>query len=195
MQVRIPIEFSVANPQRVRNARFIASPNHNERPAGTAIDLLVIHSISLPPGRFGGPWIADLFLNRLDPAADPYFAEVHALRVSAHFLVRRRGGLVQFVPVDRRAWHAGRSSFAGRAECNDYSIGVELEGDDRHGFTASQYRRLASLTAALQKRFPGIGPERIVGHEHIAPGRKTDPGPAFDWPQFRALVRAAGGRA
>lgn len=164
------------------------SPNHDERPAETPIDLLVIHGISLPPGRFGGPWIADLFTNRLDPEAHPYFAEIHQLRVSAHVLIRRDGEVVQFVPTTRRAWHAGLSCFAGRERCNDYSIGIELEGVDDAPYEDAQYVRLVDVTAALRRAYPRITPERIVGHSDIAPGRKTDPGPAFDWARYRARV-------
>jgi len=148
----------------------------------------VIHNISLPPGDFGGPWIEDLFLNRLDPAAHPYFADIAALRVSAHLLIRRDGELIQFVDLRRRAWHAGSSGYQGRSACNDFSIGIELEGTDDIPFTDSQYWRLTTTTQAIQARFPAITTERIVGHSTIAPGRKTDPGPAFDWQQFRAAI-------
>lgn len=168
-----------------RGARFVASPNCDARPAGSDISLLVIHNISLPPDRFGGPWIEDLFLNRLDPAAHPYFADIHRLRVSAHCLIRRDGELVQFVPFDQRAWHAGVSSFEGRERCNDFSIGIELEGSDHRPFTARQYQRLRTLARALLRTYPAITPARIVGHSDIAPGRKTDPGPHFDWARFR----------
>lgn len=164
------------------------SPNADERPAGCAIDLLVVHSISLPPGRYGGPYIRDLFLNRLDPRAHPYFAAIAGLRVSAHLLVRRDGRVIQFVALDRRAWHAGLSSFRGRERCNDFSVGIELEGSDEMPFTQAQYLSLATLTAQIQALFPAITGERIVGHADIAPGRKTDPGPAFDWMRYRALL-------
>lgn len=172
-------------PALARGARFVASPNCDARPAGTDISLLVIHNISLPPDRFGGPWIEDLFLNRLDPAAHPYFAGIHQLRVSAHCLIRRDGELVQFVPFDQRAWHAGVSNFEGRERCNDFSIGIELEGSDHQRFTGRQYRRLGTLARALLRAYPAITPARIVGHSDIAPGRKTDPGPHFDWARFR----------
>ena len=164
---------------------FVASPNCDERPPGAAIELLVVHAISLPPGEFGGPGIEELFLNRLDPARHPYYAGVANLRVSAHFVVRRDGALVQFVPCSLRAWHAGHSSWRGRSRCNDFSVGVELEGSDDVPFEAQQYQALARLTTALRHAYPIID---ITGHSDIAPGRKTDPGPQFDWPRFRTLV-------
>jgi AmpD protein len=167
---------------------FVASPHCDARPAGCAIDLLVLHHISLPPGEFGGPGIVALFTNRLDPAAHPYYAAVAGMRVSAHFLIRRDGGLLQFVPCGARAWHAGESSWKGRAQCNDYSIGVELEGTGETPFTAAQYRQLARLTRALKARYPI---RDIVGHSDIAPGRKADPGPRFDWARYRSLLKAA----
>lgn len=170
---------------RLPAARFLASPNHDERPAGEPVTLLVVHAISLPPGRFAGNAVADLFTNRLDMSAHPYFAGLAGLRVSAHFFVRRRGELIQFVPASKRAWHAGISSWKGRARCNDFSVGVELEGTDETPFTAAQYRVLARLTRALQGVYP-IGD--VVGHADIAPGRKSDPGPCFDWARYRALV-------
>jgi N-acetyl-anhydromuramoyl-L-alanine amidase len=169
-------------------AKQISSPNHDARPPGARIDLLVIHGISLPPGQFGGSAIEDLFLNRLDCSAHPAFAPLRGLRVSAHFLIRRRGDLVQFVACDLRAWHAGASSWAGRSRCNDFSIGVELEGTDERAYTAAQYRQLVRLTLALRERYPIAD---IVGHSDIAPGRKTDPGPAFDWSSYRGQL--AGG--
>ncbi len=152
------------------------------------VSLLVIHGISLPPGRFGGPWIEDLFLNRLDPDADPYFRDICGLRVAAHLLIRREGELVQYVPLTRRAWHAGRSVFQGCGDCNDFSIGIELEGSDELPYTDIQYQVLARVTRAIMQAFPAITPERIVGHSDIAPGRKTDPGPAFDWCHFKGLL-------
>ena len=167
--------------------RFIASPNCDERPAGVAIELLVIHAISLPPGRFGGPGIEQLFLNRLDPAEDPYYAGIVGLKVSAHFLVRRCGAILQFVPCTQRAWHAGASTWRGRAGCNDFSIGVELEGTDEGPFEPPQYQSLASLTRALRAAYPIID---MAGHSDIAPGRKTDPGPHFDWALFRRSIES-----
>jgi len=171
-------------------ARRIASPNWDERPLGTDVELLVIHGISLPPGEFGSPWIDALFQNRLDPAAHPYFRAVARLRVSPHLLIRRDGELLQYVDLHKRAWHAGASSFAGRAACNDFSIGIELEGADRIPYEEDQYRVLARTTRTIRTRFPRIDPERIVGHSDIAPGRKTDPGAAFDWEYFRGLLAA-----
>jgi AmpD protein len=168
----------------LEGARFVPSPNCDERPEGTAIELIVVHAISLPPGDFGGPGIEQLFLNKLDPAAHPYYADIAALRVSAHFLVRRTGDLVQFVPCSMRAWHAGVSHWRGRAACNDYSIGIELEGTDEQPFEGCQYAVLARVTRALERAYPIAG---IAGHADIAPGRKTDPGPCFDWAHFHAL--------
>jgi len=164
---------------RLRPCRFVSSPNHDERPEGVAPSLLVVHSISLPPGEYGGEGIERLFTNRLDPSAHPYFAEIAGLRVSSHFLVRRSGELVQFVPTTRRAWHAGESSWRGRARCNDFSIGVELEGLDSAPFERAQYARLAALIGALRERLPL---RDLAAHSDVAPGRKTDPGADFDWP-------------
>ena len=161
------------------------SPNADERPPDADIDLLVIHNISLPPGQFGGGFISDLFLNRLDPATHPYFSDIAHLHVSAHLLIRRDGQVIQFVALDQRAWHAGQSVFCGRERCNDFSIGIELEGSDDIPFSEPQYRELARLTAQIRALFPKIGDDRIVGHSDIAPGRKTDPGPCFDWRGFR----------
>jgi AmpD protein len=175
-------------------ARHVDSPNFGERPAGAVIDLLVIHNVSLPPGEFGGPWVEALFCNRLDPTAHPYFATVANNPVSAHLFIRRDGEAMQFVALDKRAWHAGRSRWQGRVECNDYSIGIELEGTDDTPFTDAQYDRLVTLTREIMLRYPGITAERIVGHSDVAPGRKTDPGPAFDWVRYRALLARARGR-
>ncbi|ALP51809.1 N-acetyl-anhydromuranmyl-L-alanine amidase [Candidatus Tenderia electrophaga] len=172
----------------LRQARRLTSPNCDARPAGEAISLLVVHGISLPPRQYGGCYIEDLFCNRLDPAAHPYFAEIAELRVSAHVLIRRDGELLQFVPFAKRAWHAGVSCFQGRERCNDFSIGVELEGCDDEPYEPIQYRRLAQVTRGLMAAYPGITPERIVGHCDIAPGRKSDPGAAFDWGEFRRLL-------
>ncbi len=165
-------------------ARRVPSPNFDRRPADCDPDLLVIHCIALPPGRFGGPWIDALFQNRLPPTADPFFAGIAGLRVSAHLLIRRDGELVQYVPLHLRAWHAGASSFQGRSDCNDFSIGIELEGDLETPFAAAQYARLLEVTREIRRRHPRITRERIVGHEHIAPGRKRDPGPLFDWRRY-----------
>lgn len=169
-------------------ARQRPSPNQDERPVGLAVDLLVVHGISLPPGEFGGPWIDALFANALDPDAHPYFRAIADLRVSAHLLIRRDGEVVQYVPFHRRAWHAGASSFAGRSRCNDFSIGIELEGADDLPYDDRQYPRLAAVIAALRAAYPAIAPDRLVGHADIAPGRKTDPGPAFDWARLRRLL-------
>lgn len=171
------------------DARQVPSPNCDDRPAGVAIDLIVVHGISLPPGEFGGPWIDALFTNTLDPAAHPYFREIQGLRVSSHVLICRTGELVQYVPMQRRAWHAGQSCFAGRERCNDFSIGIELEGTDTIPYTDSQYQRLAAVIRVLLEAYPAITPERIVGHCDIAPGRKTDPGAVFDWRRLRRLLK------
>lgn len=160
----------------------LPSPNCDERPPGMAIDLVVIHAISLPPGEFGGAHVASLFRNTLDPDMHPYFAGISGLRVAAHFLIDRRGGLFQFVPCGMRAWHAGVSCWEGRERCNDFSIGIELEGTDDVPFEAVQYAVLDQLLAAVLARYPIAG---VVGHSDIAPGRKTDPGPCFDWSRVR----------
>ncbi|MFC3109089.1 1,6-anhydro-N-acetylmuramyl-L-alanine amidase AmpD [Undibacterium arcticum] len=183
-----PVRLVIAPDGWCRQALCEPSPNCDPRPADVALDLLVIHNISLPPGQFGGPYIADLFGNRLDCDAHPYFDQLRRLRVSAHFLIRRDAVLMQFVSVNDRAWHAGLSSFGGRERCNDFSIGIELEGSDFEPFTALQYTTLAALTQALQARYRLTD---VTGHEHIAPGRKTDPGPFFDWQRYRALVVGA----
>lgn len=177
------------------DAAHCPSPNCDERCAPDDISLIVVHGISLPPGEFGGPWITELFLNRLDPQAHPYFATIAALKVSAHVLIRRDGQIVQFVPFSKRAWHAGHSCFRGRSACNDFSIGVELEGADDIPYTEPQYRRLAALITALRHRYPGIAADAVTGHADIAPGRKTDPGPAFDWPLLAGLLEHSGYRA
>jgi N-acetyl-anhydromuramoyl-L-alanine amidase len=161
--------------------RIVDSPNHDERPAGVEITLAVLHCISLPPGEYGGDAIERLFTNRLDPDAHPYFRQIHATRVSAHFLIRRDGELVQFVPVERRAWHAGVSSWRGRSRCNDFSVGIELEGTEDAPFEDAQYDALVRLLADLRRRLPL---RDIAGHSEIAPGRKTDPGACFDWRRF-----------
>ena len=168
-------------------ARRVPSPNCNERPDGE-VSLLVIHNISLPPGEFGGPHIEQLFTNTLDCNLHPALADLAGLRVSAHLLIDRCGGIVQFVPLHLRAWHAGLSRFDGRGNCNDFSVGIELEGTDHIPYTEAQYRALARVARAVMRAFPAITPERIAGHSDIAPGRKTDPGPAFDWPRFRRML-------
>lgn len=173
-------------------ARQRFSPNHDERPEGVGVDLIVVHGISLPPGEFGGPWIDALFANTLDPAAHPYFQVVAELRVSAHLLIRRDGELTQYVPFHRRAWHAGASRFAGRSRCNDFSIGIELEGADQVPYEDRQYQRLAMVILALRTAYPTLARGWLAGHADIAPGRKTDPGPAFDWARLRRLLGDAG---
>ena len=170
---------------RLEGVRFIASPNCDPRPPESRVCLVVVHGISLPPGEFGGDGVIELFTNRLNPAAHPYYAGIAGLRVSAHFLVRRDGELIQFVPTGARAWHAGASRWRGRECCNDFSVGVELEGDDATPFDDAQYPVLAGLIRALQERHPI---EAVTGHADIAPGRKTDPGPHFDWARLRALL-------
>jgi len=170
-------------------ARRCSSPNFGPRPDGAAVTLLVVHSISLPPGVFGGNAIEHLFTNRLAWDAHPYYATIRGLRVSAHFVIRRDGELVQFVSCERRAWHAGASVWRGRENCNDYSVGVELEGLEGEVFEAAQYRQLARLGAALARRYPIAD---VAGHEHVAPGRKADPGPGFDWPRLRRVLAEAG---
>jgi N-acetyl-anhydromuramoyl-L-alanine amidase len=175
---------------RLRGARFVASPNCDARPDPADVSLLVVHAISLPPGRFGGGFVDRLFTNTLDPAAHPYFRQIHGLRVSSHLCVFRDGAVTQYVPFDRRAWHAGASCFEGRPRCNDFSIGIELEGCDERPFEDRQYRRLAAIARVLMRAWPAITPARIVGHSDIAPGRKTDPGPCFDWIRFDAELEA-----
>lgn len=169
-------------------ARRVPSPNCDDRPAGESPSLVVVHGISLPPGEFGGPWIDDLFLNRLDPEAHPYFREIAALRVSSHLLIRRDGELVQYVALDRRAWHAGPSRYRGREACNDFSIGIELEGADDIPYSPEQYARLAEVIRALRRCYPGLPADAVAGHCDVAPGRKTDPGPAFQWTRLAALL-------
>lgn len=169
-------------------ATRIESPNHDERPVNTVASLLVIHNISLPPGEYGGPWIDDLFCNRLDAKAHPYFAEISDLKVSSHLLIIRSGETRQYVSFDRRAWHAGESCFDGQTHCNDFSIGIELEGCDDKPYEMKQYEALVDVTRHIQSRYPAISVDRIVGHSDIAPQRKTDPGDAFEWDRFRAML-------
>lgn len=175
---------------RLRGARFLPSPNHDERPDPSDISLLVVHGISLPPGKFGGGWIDRLFTNALPPDAHPYFAKIRELKVSSHLCVFRDGAVTQYVPFDRRAWHAGESRFDGRGRCNDFSIGVELEGTDATPYEPAQYRALAAVARALLHAYPAITPARIAGHSDLAPGRKTDPGPHFDWLRLQAELEA-----
>jgi AmpD protein len=170
----------------IESAERIESPNNDERPDGQAIELAVIHGISLPPGCFGGSGVIELFTNRLPYHAHPYYEGLRGVRVSAHFLIRRDGCLVQFVSCLRRAWHAGASSWCGRGHCNDFSIGIELEGADDVPYEAAQYRQCRALIAALNDAYPL---REVVGHSDIAPGRKTDPGPCFDWTQLQRFAR------
>lgn len=167
-------------------AQRMRSPNCDARPAGAGVELVVVHGISLPPGEFGAKWVEHLFLNTLDCAAHPYFASLDGLRVSAHLLVRRDGSLVQFVPFDQRAWHAGRSAWRGREHCNDFSVGIELEGCDEVAYSSAQYMALAAVLRALQAHYPSLAADAVAGHSDIAPGRKKDPGPAFDWSRLEA---------
>jgi N-acetyl-anhydromuramoyl-L-alanine amidase len=169
-------------------ARQVLSPHFDARPAGVLPELLVVHGISLPPGVFGGPWIDRLFTATLPADAHPYFREIASQRVSAHALIRRDGQVVQYVPFGERAWHAGQSAYRGRTACNDFSIGVELEGTDDTPYTDAQYQALAALTVALLAAYPSLSAQAIAGHSEVAPGRKTDPGPAFDWARLRKLL-------
>jgi N-acetyl-anhydromuramoyl-L-alanine amidase len=178
----------------LREAAQVPSPNFDARPPGMEADLIVVHGISLPPGEFGGPWIAQLFTNTLPPDTHPYFAEIGALRVSSHLTVARDGDVVQFVRFTDRAWHAGVSSYLGREACNDFSIGIELEGVDTLPYESVQYDVLGEIVAALCDAYPRLSADRLVGHSDIAPGRKTDPGPAFDWYRARRCVAVACGK-
>jgi AmpD protein len=172
-------------------ARELLSPNQDARPPGATIDLVVVHGISLPVGQYAGEWVERLFTNQLPPAAHPLFAEIAALRVSAHLYIRRSGACVQFVPFHARAWHAGASSWRGRGACNDYSVGIELEGTDTEPYAEVQYGRLAEVIAALCRAYPTLAPGAIAGHSDVAPLRKTDPGPVFDWGLLRARLEGA----
>jgi len=169
-------------------ARQVASPNFDERPDESDFDLIVVHNISLPPGQYGGHWIDALFTNTLDAGAHPYFAEIHQLEVSSHLLIRRNGEIVQYVPFHKRAWHAGKSSYENRERCNDFSIGIELEGSDEEAYEPEQYQQLARVIQTLCDTYPKLNTQRITGHSDIAPGRKTDPGPAFNWDRLFKLL-------
>lgn len=171
--------------------RHHPSPNHDDRPANEAIDLLVIHNISLPPEQFTGDWILDFFTNQLDPEAHPYFREIADQKVSAHLLIRRNGEIIQFVSFSQRAWHAGQSCFRGKDRCNDFSIGIEMEGSDSQPFTEAQYQALTDITRLLLDYYPALTEERITGHSDIAPDRKTDPGPYFDWSRYRSGIQVS----
>ena len=186
---------AAATPPRIDRAtgllagvRQVLTPFCNARPDNLAPELIVVHGISLPPGEFGGPWIDRLFTGTLPADAHPFFREIAATRVSAHALIRRDGQIVQYVPFGQRAWHAGQSAYLGRAACNDFSIGVELEGTDDTPYTDAQYEALAALSAALLSAYPTLSAQAIAGHSEVSPGRKTDPGPSFDWARFRALL-------
>lgn len=178
---------------KLDGARQLPSPNCDARPDPEDIALLVIHCISLPPDQFGGAFIDQLFCNNLNPDVHPYFQEIHQLKVSAHLLIRREGEVVQYVPFDQRAWHAGVSCFQGRERCNDYSIGIELEGSVNQAYTDSQYQSLIEISRLLLLYYPRLTPERIAGHSEIAPGRKADPGPWFDWQRYRKGLSEAEG--
>lgn len=169
---------------------YVPSPNCDARPDPSDINLVVVHNISLPPGEFGGPYIEQLFTNRLDSNVHPFFESISGLKVSAHILIRREGTIIQFVPFDKRAWHAGSSIFQNRSCCNDFSIGIELEGADELAYTEQQYNQLAEVISALMKQYPAITLDRITGHSDIAPERKTDPGPAFDWSKLFHVLDA-----
>ncbi|WP_026375956.1 1,6-anhydro-N-acetylmuramyl-L-alanine amidase AmpD [Aestuariibacter salexigens] len=170
---------------RLTDARFLSSPHYSDRPADAQVSLLVLHNISLPPGQFGGDYIDDLFMGQLNKDAHPYFADIHHLRVSAHLLIKRDGAITQYVPFDKAAWHAGLSSFQGQPRCNEYSIGIELEGTDDSGYTNHQYHALLAASRQIVQHYPRTTLGRIVGHSDIAPSRKTDPGVGFDWCRFR----------
>ncbi len=173
----------------LRSARQVSSPNCDVRPGDVTADLIVVHGISLPPGEFGGPWIDRLFMNTLPADQHPYFAGIADRKVSSHLLIRRDAEIVQYVPFHLRAWHAGVSSFCGREKCNDFSIGIELEGVDEQAYEPEQYRALSDVIRQLCIAYPSLSPQRVVGHSDIAPGRKTDPGESFDWPRLRAMLR------
>ncbi|MGQ9426018.1 1,6-anhydro-N-acetylmuramyl-L-alanine amidase AmpD [Gilvimarinus sp. F26214L] len=171
-------------------ANHVPSPNFDTRPGDCAVDLLVIHNISLPPGQFGSGCVQQFFCNTLDCTQHPYFQRLVDLRVSSHLLIERTGQVTQFVSFEHRAWHAGESFFEDRTRCNDFSIGIELEGVDDHPYTDAQYEMLAGVTQTLLQTYPAMTPNRITGHSDIAPGRKTDPGPAFDWRRYRSTLAA-----
>ncbi|MBV6417819.1 MAG: 1,6-anhydro-N-acetylmuramyl-L-alanine amidase AmpD [Steroidobacteraceae bacterium] len=183
----MPLDIDAAT-GLLKNVRQVLSPHFDPRPAGMVPELIVVHGISLPPGEFGGPWIDALFTGGLPPDRHPYFEAIRSLRVSSHALIRRDGSISQFVPFGERAWHAGASEYGGRTACNDFSIGIELEGTDDSPYEPAQYQSLAQLVRVLLATYPSLSSERLVGHSDIASGRKTDPGPAFDWPRLRALL-------
>lgn len=182
------LKYGTIQNGRLTSAIQCPSPNFNQRPQGQPISLLVIHNISLPPGKFGTGCVQAFFTNQLDPSLDPYFQTIVDLKVSSHLFIERDGAITQFVSFDERAWHAGASSFHGVANCNDYSIGIELEGCDNIAYTDAQYDALARVSREILLAYPDITPERIAGHNQIAPDRKTDPGEAFDWARFHELL-------
>lgn len=184
--------LSISNGWLAEAERRILSPNFDPRPDADDISLIVIHCISLPPREFGGEWIDRLFTNTLPPSAHPYFEGIHQLRVSAHILIRRDGSITQYVPFHQRAWHAGVSNYQGRETCNNFSIGIELEGTESVAYTEAQYARLADTVAALLAHYPTLTKKAITGHSDIAPGRKTDPGASFDWGKFHRLLAEKG---
>ncbi len=171
-------------------ARHVSSPNTDARPLGVQPDLIIVHGISLPPGEYGGGWIDQLFTNQLVVDQHPYFKQIEGMKVSSHVLIRRDGEVVQYVPFYLRAWHAGVSSYQGRERCNDFSIGIELEGVDDAAYEIMQYQVLAKLIISLCNAYPTLSSERVVGHSDVAPGRKTDPGDAFDWSRLHAMIKA-----
>jgi N-acetyl-anhydromuramoyl-L-alanine amidase len=189
VSARAPLGIEVTT-GLLTGVRQVLSPHFDQRPAGVTPELLIVHGISLPPGEFGGPWIDRLFTGTLPPDAHPEFRERAGLRVSAHTLIRRDGEIVQYVPFHARAWHAGKSEYRGRSGCNDFSIGIELEGTDDTPYTEAQYESLVALTAALLATYASLSAQAIVGHSDVAPGRKTDPGPSFDWPRLRSSLAA-----
>lgn len=189
MRLNLPADAPIDRESGLlRAARQAPSPNCDDRPPGVVPELIVVHGISLPPGEYGGPWIDRLFTNTLPADQHPYFAEVADRKVSSHALIRRDGELVQYVPLHRRAWHAGVSQYRGRERCNDFSVGIELEGTDDSPYEPIQYRVLSTVILRLCDAYPSLSREHIAGHSDIAPGRKTDPGLAFDWPRLRALL-------
>jgi N-acetyl-anhydromuramoyl-L-alanine amidase len=172
----------------IEPANYQPSPHHDDRPTGVAVDMIVIHGISLPPGQFGGGAVEAFFAGKLDVSQDPYFATINHLRVSSHLFIRRTGEIIQFVPFNKRAWHAGESFYQGKSHCNDFSVGIELEGTDEVPYEQAQYQQLCAVVSSLRQAYPAISSDRVVGHADIAPGRKTDPGPVFDWDYIKRNV-------
>jgi AmpD protein len=189
MQIRFAIPLIDPQTGWMSGVRRVVSPNFDARPEQMLPEVIVVHNISLPPGQYGGPWVERLFTNDLPAEVHPYFATITQLRVSSHLFIRRDGETIQFVPIQQRAWHAGASVYDGRERCNDFSVGIELEGSDTDAFEATQYRALSRTIVALCRAYPTLSTQRLTGHSDIAPGRKTDPGPYFDWPRLHALLR------